>query len=150
MREINSALNDRIAESLAETGLTLPQMILVKALAHGGGLTVTDLAREMRSGKSTVVGIVDRLERAGLVERLRGGADRREVRVAFAEGAEDRIASIRGAVDACFASAFASLSDSRMEDLERSLETILGAVGSVEKNGKSAKGTKNKPGREGT
>lgn len=129
IREINARLTTLIAEELAETGLTLPQITLIKALAHGRQLTITELARELSTGKSTVVGIVDRLERAGLVERRRGGEDRREVRVAFAPSARDRVRGIRAAVDASFAKAFAALPDGEVATLERSLETVLGAMG---------------------
>jgi DNA-binding MarR family transcriptional regulator len=38
----------------------------------GTELTITDFARALSTGKSTAVGMADRLERAGLVERRRG------------------------------------------------------------------------------
>jgi DNA-binding MarR family transcriptional regulator len=133
IREINARLTAMIAEELADTGLTLPQITLIKALAHGKELTVTELARELSAGKSTVTGIVDRLESAGLVERRRDGEDRREVRVAFTPGSRARVMEIRRAVDGSFARAFARLPDERFAELELSLETILGAIGPADR-----------------
>jgi MarR family transcriptional regulator, organic hydroperoxide resistance regulator len=128
IREINSRLTAAIASELGATGLTLPQVTLVKALAHGGELTITELSRELCVGKPTVVGIVDRLEKAGLVERRRGGDDRREVRVAFAAGSEARVRAIKRSVDATFAKTFAELPDDRVAELERALETVLESI----------------------
>lgn len=129
LREINAALTERIAASVAGTGLTLPQIVAVKALAHRGELTVTELARELAVGKSTAVGIVDRLERAGLVARRRGGEDRREVKVGFAAGAEPELRRIKAAVDECFATAFAGLGAERLRHLESSLQSVLDTLG---------------------
>lgn len=120
-----------IAAELADTGLTLPQITLIKALAHGRELTITELARELTTGKSTVVGIVDRLEMAGLVERHRGGEDRREVRVAFSPDARDRVMTIRATVDATFSKAFENIPAGEFTAFERSLEKILDAIGSA-------------------
>ncbi len=129
LREINAAMNERIASSVAGTGLTLPQIMAVKALAHAGGLTVGQLARELAVGKSTAVGVVDRLEAAGLVTRQRGGDDRREVRVVFAENAGAELARIRRAMDECFASAFQGLDAESLSLLCASLETVLDTLG---------------------
>ncbi|HPE89096.1 MAG TPA: helix-turn-helix domain-containing protein, partial [Spirochaetales bacterium] len=56
VRELNAALTSRIGESLAPTGLTLPQLLLVKALAHAGDMTIGDVARELYVSKPTAVG----------------------------------------------------------------------------------------------
>jgi DNA-binding MarR family transcriptional regulator len=129
IREIHGRLTARVEAELAGTGLTLPQITLIKAVAHAGEPTVTELARAMGAAKSTVTGIVDRLEAAGLLERRRSAEDRREVRVAFAPGGASRLRRIRGAVDDCFAAAFGPLSDAELERLGLSLGTILGALG---------------------
>lgn len=131
IREVNARLNAAIAAELAQTGLTFPQITLIKALAHSKELTITDLSRELSTGKSTVVGIVDRLERIGLVERQRGGADRREVHIAFSPDAKDRLMAIRSTVDAAFSKAFESIPVDELVPFERSLEKILSAMGNA-------------------
>jgi len=130
IREVNARLNATIASELTDRGLTLPQITLIKALAHGKELTITELARELSTGKSTVVGIVDRLERVGIVERRRGGGDRREVHVAFSPNAQERVMSIKTTVDAAFSKAFAHIPVGELIAFERSMEKILGAMGS--------------------
>ena len=125
IREVNARLNAAIAAELGGMGLTLPQITLIKSLAHAGELTITELARELSTGKSTVVGIVDRLERAGLVERRRGAEDRREVHIAFSPEAQDRVMAIRATVDATFSKTFQGISVEEIAAFEHSLEKIL-------------------------
>lgn len=125
LRELESRVHARVAASLEATGLTLPQIIAVKAVAHSGPLTVTALAREISATKSTVVGIVDRLEAQGLLERRRSADDRREVLVAFAPSAAGRVSSIRSLVDSAFAAAFAGAPPEALSALERTLEAML-------------------------
>ncbi|PKL07771.1 MAG: hypothetical protein CVV51_12375 [Spirochaetae bacterium HGW-Spirochaetae-7] len=129
IRELNSSLSARIGESLAHTGLTLPQLILVKALAHNGPMTISELARELCVSKPTVVGIVDRLEQRDLVARRRDeNGDRREVNVEFATGSEERLRDIRSAVEEALGSAFSDVPTADLDTLESALLTAVGAL----------------------
>ena len=129
IREVTSRLNANIAAELGAMDLTLPQITLIKALAHGKELTITKLAHELSTGKSTVVGIVDRLELAGLVRRTRGSDDRREVHVSFSPDAKDRVLKIKTMVDATFSIAFEGISVKEFLNFEHSLRKILKAIG---------------------
>lgn len=130
IRELNAAISSRISESLTPTGLTLPQLLLIKALAHKGSMTISEIARELSISTPTAVGIVDRLERHKLVERKRDNEeDRREVRVEFATGSEERLRDIRKSVDAAMASAFSDIPQNDLDLLERALETAAKALG---------------------
>ncbi len=131
IREINARLNSIIVAELAQTGLTLPQIMLIKSLAHGKELTITELAAELSTGKSTVVGIVDRLEKAGLVERRRGGEDRREVHIGFAPCAEERLNAIKSTIDATFLKAFESIPIEDFALFQNTLENLLGSMGAT-------------------
>ena len=131
IREINARLNSIIVSELAQTGLTLPQIMLIKSLAHGKELTITELAAELSTGKSTVVGIVDRLEKAGLVERRRGGEDRREVHIGFAPSAQERLTAIKTTIDATFLKAFECISLEDFARFQSTLEVLLGSMGAT-------------------
>lgn len=68
------------------------QMLLaIRALEHDGGPTVGDLADHLVIQHHSAVGLVDRLAGRGLVERIRGGEDRRQVRVRLTRQAEDKL-----------------------------------------------------------
>lgn len=61
-------------------GLTATQLGVLKMLHDmGGGLNLSSLSQRIRLNNSTVTGIVDRMERDGLLVRERSGEDRRVV-----------------------------------------------------------------------
>jgi DNA-binding MarR family transcriptional regulator len=59
--------------------LTGPQLTVIKLLAGIGDLSLTELSESMQTKNSTVTGIIDRMENAGLVRRVRSETDRRVV-----------------------------------------------------------------------
>ena len=65
--------------------ITGPQLGCLLAIKQEGPLTTTCLARTVFLSPSTVVGIVDRLEEKGLLSRMRGTEDRRQVRLHLTE-----------------------------------------------------------------
>jgi DNA-binding MarR family transcriptional regulator len=56
-------------------------LLAVRGLADRQGPTVGELAEHLIVRHHSVVGLIDRLEQHGLVERIRDDADRRQVRV---------------------------------------------------------------------
>src|SRR5262245_27476281 len=76
LRAIRLSLKRPIAEAVAASGLTPPQVSALRALA-GGGLSLKDLAARLGLAHSTVSGIVDRLKHRGLVRREVDTRDRR-------------------------------------------------------------------------
>jgi DNA-binding MarR family transcriptional regulator len=72
----------RITKEVARrANLTGPQLTVVKLLEHLGSLSLTELSEKIRSQNSTVTGIIDRMEREGLVSRARSQEDRRVVHI---------------------------------------------------------------------
>lgn len=65
------------AKRLEPLGLTPPQVGLLRAIAFGPGRSQQSIADEFGMPPSRVVGFVDDLEAAGLVERRRDERDRR-------------------------------------------------------------------------
>ena len=68
-------------EIAARHGLTGPQLTVVKMLEALGELPLSRLSEKIRAQNSTVTGIVDRMEREGLVTRVRSASDRRVVHI---------------------------------------------------------------------
>lgn len=59
--------------------ITAPQLVTLLAIADHGPVTIAGLSSEIHLSPSTLVGIIDRLENKGLVERKRDTQDRRRV-----------------------------------------------------------------------
>jgi DNA-binding MarR family transcriptional regulator len=67
----------------AELGITSTQASIVFMLAVGKCLTAADIAREYGIDASAVTRLIDRLEKRGLLSRVRSNEDRRVVRLAL-------------------------------------------------------------------
>ncbi len=81
---ITSALKKR----LAQAGLTYVKPAYLWALMSlwmTDGLKVTDIARKAGLDSSTMTGLLDRMERDGLVTRTADAADRRTLRIFLTE-----------------------------------------------------------------
>lgn len=68
-------------DQAARHGLTGPQLSVAKILEDIGDLSLSELSERINAQNSTVTGIVDRMEREGLVERKRSSDDRRVVHI---------------------------------------------------------------------
>jgi len=66
-------------ESAAAHGLTATQVSVMKLLDAIGDLSLSSLSVRIGANNSTVTGVIDRMERDGLVQRRRSGEDRRVV-----------------------------------------------------------------------
>lgn len=81
LKHIMLLIKNSIHQQCREMNLTGPQGMLVGILSHYGRMKISDLSERMGLSNSTVSGIVDRLEKQGIVERLRCKEDRRVVQV---------------------------------------------------------------------
>lgn len=89
LRRVFQVVNGHSKRAMRETGLTGPQLWAIKVIAGDGPLRISDLAQRLYLHNATVVGIVDRLEAQGLVQRNRSEEDRRVVMVSLTvEGRE--------------------------------------------------------------
>ena len=68
---------------MAELGITSTQASILFMLASGKCLTAAELAREYGIDASAVTRLIDRLEKRGLLSRVRSKEDRRVVRLAL-------------------------------------------------------------------
>jgi DNA-binding MarR family transcriptional regulator len=81
LRAVRHVLRRPLEAAIAMGGLTGPQQAAMSLLVGADGLSLKDLSREMGLAHSTVSGIVDRLEKQGLVERRADPADGRVSRI---------------------------------------------------------------------
>lgn len=79
LRRITRAVALHSRQLSACSRITGPQLVCLRTVIEKGPMTATAISREVHVSASTVVGILDRLEDKGLIERERGRADRRIV-----------------------------------------------------------------------
>lgn len=79
IRRIARALDIHSRRIDREIGLTLPQLIVLQCVGDLGEVTSRAISSEADLSPPTVVGILDKLEAKGLLERYRSTHDRRVV-----------------------------------------------------------------------
>lgn len=79
LRRIIRATDLQSKRLVKECGLTLPQMMVLRAIDVLGDVTVRRISEDVSLSQATVTTILDRLESRALVERARSRADKRVV-----------------------------------------------------------------------
>lgn len=112
-------------ELQARHKVTVPQVSCLYAIARQEPTTATRLAREVLMSPSTVVGILDRLEAAGLVRRERDASDRRVVNVTLTEAGLRLVARSHPPLQQDLARALEALPELERATIALSLERLV-------------------------
>ncbi len=112
----------RLTKGMArEVGLTGPQLTVLKLLETFQDLSLSSLSERIRAQNSTVTGIIDRMEREGLVGRERSKSDRRVVYIKLTEKGAALAREVRVEPLEIFRSALTALTQADLRDLLRIL-----------------------------
>jgi DNA-binding MarR family transcriptional regulator len=119
----------RITKELARRAdLTGPQLTVVKLLETVGDLSLSELSDRIRAQNSTVTGIIDRMEREGLVLRERSKEDRRVVHIRLTAKGQTLAKEIPVEPMEIFKGALETLSPQEMRDLMRIMTKVAKRV----------------------
>lgn len=121
LRSVSTILKKRGRDILSNFDITNPQFDALLVLREYGELTMGELCQKMFLACSTATDLIDRMERNGLIERVRDTADRRVIRLkVLAKGAQiiDEVMSARRAYLASV------LSEIDVADKERLIQAL--------------------------
>lgn len=110
LRRIRLYLEGAATRSLAKLGSNLSQYTVLAILDEQGELTMGVLARHLGTTMGAVTNLVDKLVRAGRVDRQRSDQDRRVVRVRVLQPGRDLVASVTRDTAEYLAGYFAAVS----------------------------------------
>ncbi|GAB6169481.1 MarR family transcriptional regulator [Clostridium carnis] len=111
IKDIYSSTTHIISDSLKDSGLTYQQIMVIKIIAHNGEVTISELCEEMSLAKATVSGIVQRLEAANYIKKVKHGGDKRNTYVKFAEKGLEFAMEFRHKINESFDKIFANFTD---------------------------------------
>lgn len=89
-QEVMALYRNSMTRAFGHSGITPPQGMVLRLLSKEGPIKLTELSSKMSLSNSTVSGIVDRLEKQGIVERTRSNQDRRVVYIAISPEFKER------------------------------------------------------------
>lgn len=93
----------------ARTGLTPSQFLVLQEIGEQGESTPSQLASVLQFSQATITNIVDRLEQAGLVTRVRSERDKRRIHLRATEAGMTAIDQAPTMPQAQFSASFGAL-----------------------------------------
>lgn len=124
IREINSKLNHSIKNEFKDTGLTVPQIMVLKTLSKGNKLKISEISKELSLVNSTVSGIIDRLEKQDIVSRIRSEKDRRIVYIELSNKGNEIINNNRVIINDFFNDTFDNLDTEEINTILAGLQKV--------------------------
>jgi DNA-binding MarR family transcriptional regulator len=89
LRKIIRAVDLQSKQLQSKHQMTAPQLLCFTTIVEKGPLTLANIADEVGLSSSTLVGIIDRLEKKDLVVRERSRVDRRQVLISSTKNGQE-------------------------------------------------------------
>ncbi|WP_372738141.1 MarR family winged helix-turn-helix transcriptional regulator [Neptunomonas sp.] len=121
LRRIIRATDMQSKRIMKTCGLTIPQVMVLRAINILGDVTVKRISDDVSLSQATVTTILNRLEDRQLVERVRSVKDRRIVNARLTNTGEKTLASAPPLLHEEFINRFESLDDVKKEKILSSL-----------------------------
>ncbi|HZK71170.1 MAG TPA: MarR family transcriptional regulator [Clostridia bacterium] len=124
IQEIYSSVMHLVGNGLQDSGLTHQQVMIIKLIAHKKEINISELCKEMSLTKGTVSGIVQRLNEAGYVEKIKHQDDKRNTYVVFSEKGKLFAKEFRDTINDSFQRVFANFTLEEMSKTEENLREL--------------------------
>jgi DNA-binding MarR family transcriptional regulator len=101
---------------------------VLRLLIKKGSLSSADLSRQMYVTPSNITGIIDRLEKKGLVERIRKQGDRRVALITLTPSGQKLGQTIPDPIEKRFVNQLADLEPEHLQILAMAMNQILNLI----------------------
>lgn len=129
IRRIVHAVDSHSKELERALGITLPQLVILRAIRTLGEVTTGKLSAAASLSPATVTTILDKLEARGLVVRYRNTEDRRVVHSKLTERGAQMLDGAPPFLHERFVSGFARVDGARQAALVGALEQVADLMG---------------------
>jgi len=125
LRPVLLRLARELRKETEQLGITARQATLLWLVKRSPGLSLAELAAEEGISAPAMSGHVDRLERAGLLERLRSSDDRRRVGLRLTDEGERLMRRVRARRTTWLADRLKALEPTELEAIEAAVPALL-------------------------
>ena len=129
LRRVFQILNEQSKKVERESGLTGPQLWTIKTINENESIRISDLANKLYLHSTTVIGIIDRLEKRNLVKRLRNKKDRRAVWIELTDVGNVLIRSAPEVAQSFLVSGLAEISAHNLMEIDISMKNLVKIFG---------------------
>jgi DNA-binding MarR family transcriptional regulator len=124
LRPVLLRLSRELRQETEQLGVTSRQVTLLWLIRGNPGMSLRELAAEERISAPALSGHVDRLERAGLLARVRDESDRRRVGLALTDEGERLLRRVRARRTTWLADRLRGLDDDELAAVEAAIEPL--------------------------
>jgi len=128
LRPVLLRLARELRKETEQLGVTARQATLLWLVKRSPGLSLAELAAEEGISPPALSGHVDRLERVGLLERVRSSGDRRRVGLRLTDDGERLMRSVRARRTTWLAGRLRNLDAADLEAISAALPALLRLV----------------------
>jgi len=118
----------------AACGISGAQVWVLANIADAPDITVSQLSQALSVHVSTASNLLDKLARAGLVERIRNEEDRRVVRLRLTEAGSDILARAPRPLTGLIVDALEKMPSDALTRLDSELSCLIGNLNLVDRN----------------
>jgi DNA-binding MarR family transcriptional regulator len=129
LRPVLLRLARELRKETEQLGVTARQATLLWLVKRNPGLSLAELAAEEGISPPALSGHVDRLERAGLLERIRSSEDRRRVGLRLTDEGVQLMRRIRARRTTWLATRLRTLAPEELEAIDASLPSLERLLG---------------------
>jgi DNA-binding MarR family transcriptional regulator len=129
LRRVFQVLNEQSKKVERETGLTGPQLLVIKTINGRSPINVSNLANYLYLHPITVIGIIDHLEKQDLVKRCPSKDDYRVVWIELTAKGNDLVKSAPEVVQGLLISGLEDISANNLIEIDRAMKHLVKIVG---------------------
>ena len=127
LKRLGMIAKEKTVEAFDEAGAVPYDYAVLAVLAQGACATQAHIADALAYDRSYLVGLLDELERRGLIDRRRDLNDRRRHVVTLTKAGEQELVRLRGLVEGVEADLFAPLSAAERKTLQGLMAKLAAA-----------------------
>lgn len=125
LRKIIQAIDMNSKKLVKRVGLTGPQLVILQEISNTGEVTAGEIARAVSLSQATVTGILERMEKSGLLSRRRNEHDKRRVMVNITATGKQVLEDAPPLMQEAFVDQFSSLQEWEQTMILSSLQRLV-------------------------
>ncbi len=119
------AINDAFNNVVLKYGLTRSQCVALYYIYLAGAINQKDLAKKMSIRESTMTGLLDRMERDGLIDRKLDEEDMRRKAISLSKKGEEKYGEITQVTEEFVREATCKIDDKDLEIYQKVLDQVV-------------------------
>ena len=129
LRKIIQAIDMNSKKLVKRVGLTGPQLVILQEISNHGEVTAGEIARAVSLSQATLTGILERMEKRGLLSRRRSDHDKRRVMVRITNDGRRVLEDAPPLMQEAFVDEFESLQEWEQTMILSSLQRLVSIMG---------------------